>query len=187
MDNQKLVSYSKKFPIDSIGNFLVTDFITGRKSAVAHPYVYPLNGEFKSNWILAWLEENTNCNCKWSLNFEPLCWETCWSTYWVPVETKHFCMFFLTYRQEKPGHLLVKHAGTVGYMTPELVKHQQFDHTADLFSFGVFLYECLTGRSDFFIFNLLFYTTVISPLCQTKNLLQFSVEVSLLDYMYMLC
>jgi fused-like protein len=52
--------------------------------------------------------------------------------------------------------LLTSIKGTPLYMAPELVRDMPYNHTADLWSLGVILYELFVGQPPFFTNS--FYT-----------------------------
>ncbi|KAJ0771137.1 putative dual-specificity kinase TKL-Pl-4 family [Helianthus annuus] len=53
--------------------------------------------------------------------------------------------------------------GTYRWMAPEVIEHKPYDHKADVFSFGVVLWELLTGKVYIYfamdhLFGLLLFT-----------------------------
>jgi len=47
--------------------------------------------------------------------------------------------------QTEPG-VMTAETGTYRWMAPEVIEHKPYDHKADVFSFGVVLWELLTGE-----------------------------------------
>ncbi|KAJ0947639.1 putative dual-specificity kinase TKL-Pl-4 family [Helianthus annuus] len=42
--------------------------------------------------------------------------------------------------------VMTAETGTYRWMAPEIIEHKPYDHKADVFSFGVVLWELLTGK-----------------------------------------
>ncbi|KAL7244739.1 hypothetical protein ACSBR2_000159 [Camellia fascicularis] len=49
-------------------------------------------------------------------------------------------------RVETPSGVMTAETGTYRWMAPEVIEHKPYDHKADVFSFGVVLWELLTGK-----------------------------------------
>ncbi len=49
----------------------------------------------------------------------------------------------------KPGEKITKQVGTLDYLSPEIVEGRSYDHTTDIWSLGVMIYELATGKAPF--------------------------------------
>ena len=49
-----------------------------------------------------------------------------------------------------PGKKVKGQQGTLISMAPEIIKHNEFDHRADIWSLGVILFEMLTNTLPFY-------------------------------------
>jgi len=59
------------------------------------------------------------------------------------------------YDMYPPPHMTYTVKGTPLYMAPELVQEQPYDHTVDLWSLGVILYELFRGEPPFYTNNII--------------------------------
>ncbi|CAK9142793.1 unnamed protein product [Ilex paraguariensis] len=50
--------------------------------------------------------------------------------------------------------VMTAETGTYRWMAPEIIEHKPYDHRADVFSFGIVLWELLTGEVSFLAFSL---------------------------------
>ena len=83
----------------------------------------------------------------------------------------------------KPGQVL----GTPAYMSPEQAEGKQTDYRTDIFSLGVLMYECITGRKPFTGDN---YASVVSALLtkDPQNIAEIKPDVPyLLSRLIMKC
>jgi fused-like protein len=60
------------------------------------------------------------------------------------------CDFGFARAMSSNTQVLTSIKGTPLYMSPELVKEQPYDHTSDLWSLGIILYELATGQPPFY-------------------------------------
>lgn len=49
-------------------------------------------------------------------------------------------------RVQANSGVMTAETGTYRWMAPEVIKHGPYDHKADIFSFGIVLWELLTGK-----------------------------------------
>jgi len=54
--------------------------------------------------------------------------------------------YFGVARVKSQSGVMTAETGTYRYMAPEVIEHKIYDHKADVFSFGVLLWELLTGK-----------------------------------------
>ena len=83
--------------------------------------------------------------------------------------TVKLCDFGFARAMSSQTIVLTSIKGTPLYMSPELVQEKPYDHTADLWSLGVILYELYVGQPPFYtdsiytLINLIVQDTVKYP------------------------
>ncbi|CAL5356637.1 unnamed protein product [Camellia sinensis] len=58
-------------------------------------------------------------------------------------------------RVQAQSGVMTAETGTYRWMAPEVIEHKPFDHKADIFSFGIVLWELLTGEVSLSVFVLI--------------------------------
>ncbi|KAG4910030.1 hypothetical protein JHK87_056146 [Glycine soja] len=67
------------------------------------------------------------------------------SSVFVPLQTVKVADFGVARVKAQSG-VMTAETGTYRWMAPEVIEHKPYDHKADVFSFGIVLWELLTGK-----------------------------------------
>ncbi|KAH1231259.1 Serine/threonine-protein kinase STY46 [Glycine soja] len=67
------------------------------------------------------------------------------SSTFVPLQTVKVADFGVARVKAQSG-VMTAETGTYRWMAPEVIEHKPYDHKADVFSFGIVLWELLTGK-----------------------------------------
>jgi fused len=89
--------------------------------------------------------------------------------------------------------LLTSIKGSPLYMAPELCREQAYDHTVDLWSLGIIVYELIVGRPPFYcnsiytLISLIVKDSVVYPDTMSADMISFLQVGTLIVYTCIRC